>query len=332
MKIEYKKDLKDVFKLDDKQVYIIDSNIYTIYKQLFQSIKNKSRIFIYEANEHTKNFDSLQKIYSFLHTNSVNRSNIIYGIGGGITTDIAAFSASTYKRGCRLILIPTTLLGMVDASIGGKTGINYNNIKNGVGSFYIAEKVIINTKFLESLSETEYKNGFVEIVKMSFLPQSDLLSSLAEQQSIEAIIKEAIRTKLELTHIDLHDKSSRRLLNLGHTFGHILESVSNYDISHGTSVAIGIRAAAKLSFQKGFVTREVLEVIERRLDKYALPTSFNSKYLPEILRIGKSILKQDKKADDKYNLVLFNGIQNLTIYKTDEDLEVINVLREFADV
>ena len=332
MEIEFKKDLLEVFESVGHQVYIIDSKVHILYKKLFNSIQDHSRILIYEATEQAKSIDSLRRIYEFLQANSVNRNSVIIGIGGGITTDITAYAASTYKRGCRLILIPTTLLGMVDASIGGKTGINYNNIKNEIGSFYSAERIIINTDFLKTQLKADYNDGFVEIVKMSFLPQSNLHYVLAKQYSIEEIIKEAIRTKVEICSTDLHDRSSRRFLNLGHTFGHVLESVSNYEISHGTAVAIGIRAAAKFSLQKGFITDDILNKIEERLDKYNLPIAFQSKYLPQISRIGESILKQDKKVDDKINLILFNGFQSLIIHKADDGLEVLKILSEFANV
>ncbi len=331
MKIEFIKDLSGMIESGDNQVYIIDSNVYNLYKKLFHSIKDHSLIFIYEANEQTKNFDSLQRIYNFLYANNINRNSIIYGIGGGITTDITAFAASTYKRGCRLILIPSTLLGMVDASIGGKTGINYYNIKNGIGSFYTAEKVIINTNFIKTQPKADYRDGFVEIVKMSFLQQSNLHKVLSEQQNIEDIIKEAISTKMEMCRNDLHDKSSRRLLNLGHTFGHILESISNYEISHGTAVAIGIRAAARFSLQKSFIDNTIYSQIENTLNKFELPATFLAKYLPQLLENGISILKQDKKADDKINLILFKGLQNLIVFRTEDCIEVINILREFAN-
>lgn len=332
MKIEYKKDFLTKIEQDNNQVYIIDSKVYNLFKNNFDPIKDKSRIFVYEASEYTKNFVSLHKIYKHLHINQIKRNSIVYGIGGGVTTDITAFAASTYKRGCRLVLVPTTLLGMVDAAIGGKTGINYGNVKNGVGSFYLAEKVIINIDFLKTQSEAGYKDGLVEIIKMSFLPQSNLYKTLSKKQNFEDIIKEAIRIKLMLCQHDLHDKSSRRLLNLGHTFGHVLEYVSNYEISHGTAVAIGIRAAAKFSLKKGFIGQETLKTIEERLDKYGLPASFNSKYLPEIIRIGESILRQDKKADDKVNLVLFKDIQELFIYKTEDSCDVIKIFKELSDV
>jgi len=154
---------------------------------------------------------------------------------------------------------------------------------------------------------------------------------LCNEQNIEAIISEAIRTKMELCQQDLQDRSSRRLLNLGHTFGHVLESISNYKIPHGTAVAIGIRAAIRFSFLKGFVDSNVCEQIEKKLDLFKLSTSFPAKYLSQLLENGVSILKQDKKADHKINLVLFKDLQELFVFKTDNSSEVIKTLHEFAD-
>jgi len=331
MNIKYISNLINVNETGKNHVFIIDSKVKKLYEKLFQMIKDQTRIFIYNANEDTKNIDYLKRIYKFLHTNKVHRNSIICVIGGGVTTDIAAYAASTYKRGCRLVLIPTTLLGMVDAAIGGKTGFNFEHIKNGIGSFYPAEEVIISSDFLKTLPTKEYKDGITEIIKMSFLQQSNLQNLLTEDYNMEGVIKEAIRTKLELCEHDLYDKGSRRLLNLGHTFGHVLESISNYEISHGTAVAVGIRAAAIFSLKRGFINQEILEMIIKRLEKFALPVSFNSKYLPEIMRNGESILKQDKKADDKLNLVLFKGLQKLFIYRTDELNEIISLFQEVSD-
>jgi len=311
-------------------VYVIDSKVYKLFRTLFDSTGD--RIFVFDANEHSKDYVSLQKIYKFLYANDVKRNSIVFGIGGGVTTDITAFAAGTFKRGCRLILIPTTLLGMVDAAIGGKTGINFKNIKNGIGSFYPAEKVIINTDFLATLPETAHKDGLVEIIKKSFLPQSKLADMLENNNSIEEIIEEAIKTKLNLCVQDLHDKGPRRFLNLGHTFGHVLESISNYEISHGTAVVIGIRAAARFSVKKGFINSEVCQEIENRLNRFDLAKSYPREYQHLLREHGITKLKQDKKADTMINLILFKDIQNLFVFQTNDHQEIINTLIELSDV
>ncbi len=319
------------FQPSSSEVYIIDSIVFTLYPDLFEKIGDKSKIFVFNANESSKDQLSLNRIYKFFLERNINRNTRIFGIGGGITTDLTAFAASTYKRGCRLILIPTTLLGMVDATIGGKTGINFENIKNGIGSFYPAEKVIINPEFLKTQSDKNFQAGLIEIVKMSFIKGSNLQVLLNKKLNVKQLIEEAIKTKMHLCEQDFHDRSLRRQLNLGHTFGHVLESISKYEISHGEAVAIGIRAAAKFSINNGFIDRIVSDQIISKLNRFAFSTTFPNKYLAGLLENGADIMMQDKKADDKINLVLFKGLQELFIYKTENILKVLNVLAEFAD-
>jgi len=329
--IKFTEDLSNILVTKRDRVFIIDANVYKLYKKLFASMKKNTRIYFLDATEQNKNLEFVSEIYEFFLKNNVNRKTLIIGVGGGITTDITAFAASTYKRGCGLILIPTTLLAMVDAAIGGKTGVNFINHKNNIGSFYEADEIIINFGFLESLPQSILNEGFVEIVKMSFLSETNLPVMLNADTDIEELIKEAIKAKQAICKIDHYDKNKRNLLNLGHTFGHVLESVSNYNISHGTAVALGIRAAAKYSFLKGFINKNILTSINARLDKHKLPNTYNSKYVENILADGENILKQDKKADDQLKLVLFRDIQNLFIFKTEFDKEILNILKGFAD-
>lgn len=331
MMITFPNDIADYLDANKNRVYVIDSNIFELYKNLFSKINKNSQVYILEANERTKNLDSVKEIYQFFLKNNVNRNQMIVGIGGGITTDITAFAASTFKRGCRLSLIPTTLLGMIDAAIGGKTGVNINNVKNGIGSFYNAEEVIIDTKFLSTLPDKDFKDGFVEIIKMSFLPNSNLYQLLSNKTKLDKIIKMAIEIKRKICEKDLYDKGLRNQLNLGHTFGHVLESISNYEISHGTAVAVGIRAAAKFSWQNGFINKVILTEIEERLNKFDLPSSFDHQYLSKISSHGEAILKQDKKADDQLKFVLFKNIQELFISKIEFTDDILNVLKDFAD-
>jgi 3-dehydroquinate synthase len=323
--------LSNELTLEQNCVYVIDKKVYELFQQDFNSISDETRILLFEANEQSKNLASLPKIYAFFKAKNVHRRTLIYGIGGGVTTDITAFAASTYKRGCRCILIPTTLLGMVDAAIGGKTGINFENIKNGIGSFFPAEKVVLDEKYLETLSNSKLQAGMVEIIKMSFLSNTNLPELLERNATLIDLIREAIKTKMDICVHDLEDKNTRRMLNLGHTFGHVLESVSDYVISHGTAVSIGIRAAARLSRNLEFIPKSVCEQIENRMDDHNLPKSFPTKYLKGINKNGREVLKQDKKADTQVNLVLFKNLQKLFVYRTDESDEVLDVLREFAN-
>ena len=239
-------------------------------------------------------------------------------------TDITAFAASTYMRGCRLILIPTTFLGMIDAAIGGKTAVNFRGIKNNIGTFYPAEKVIIIPEFLKTLPEKEMKNGWAECIKISLIKKSKLYELLTTDNEInmDKIIKSSITLKAGICENDPEDKGERRLLNLGHTFGHVLETLSNFEISHGNAVAIGIRTAAKLSLEKNFIEETVFNKINCILDMYGLPKSLEMKFKDSFSKQVKSVLSQDKKTTLYTLLILFDGFQKTKICK-DIGLEEI---------
>jgi len=322
--------LVEISKIKNK-VLIIDSNIRLHYNEMLTPLLINTRFFEFNASESNKNLNEITKILDFFQTENLNRSSYVICIGGGITTDIGAFTASIYKRGCRLILIPTTLLGMVDASIGGKTAINYNGIKNCIGTFYSAEKVIISSVFLNTLPKSEYQTGMVEVVKMSFLHDSRLAEILNQKWDIINLVKEAINTKLSVCEQDVQDRSTRRLLNLGHTFGHVLESISNFEISHGTAVAIGIRIAAKFSYRNGFISESDYKAVNLRLDKFEFPSRFPAKYCHELEINGIGYLKQDKKAGKKIRLVLFNNGMKLFIHETQKFNDLIASIKEFSD-
>ncbi|HPR18407.1 MAG TPA: 3-dehydroquinate synthase family protein, partial [Candidatus Cloacimonadota bacterium] len=262
-----------------------DNNVLKLHASIFKNLRTEN-VYLFRATETTKDFAHLENILSFLKERNIHRNSMIYGIGGGITTDIAALSASLFKRGCRLTLIPTTVLSMVDAAVGGKTGINFAGIKNGVGTFFPAEKIIISADFLPTLAAGQLLEGRTEIVKMSFLPESNLANLFSENAPLPDLIREAVNAKMRLCVIDPEDRKERRLLNLGHTFGHVLESTSNYTISHGNAIAVGMRAAALFSRQKEFISEQVYRNIVARLDQNKLPENF-----PARTETGEQYLK-----------------------------------------
>ena len=297
-----------------KSFYIIDANVYKKFPALFRNIP-AARKMIFSAFEQEKNLENVKNFYHKLQKSNFNRSHTIYGIGGGITTDLAAFVASTYMRGTELILIPTTLLAMVDAAVGGKTAINFQKIKNNIGTFYPAHQVIIDTKFLSTLPENEIKNGLAELVKIALIKRNKLYEKLIQKKvqiNID-IIKSAIKTKLEICQKDLFDKNERRYLNLGHTFAHVLETGSDYQIPHGIAVAYGIKATALYSFKTRWISSEVYDKINKIIDYYDL-TEKKYAYLKETDFRAELFLK-DKKTDESVNLIMFNGFQSVFFKK-----------------
>ena len=328
--IIFQNEFKITFPEKTKKVFLIDKKVSRLFKKELTKIIDGESFFI-SAAEANKNLKTIEHIYRFFRENNVNRSSLIIGIGGGITTDITAFAASTYKRGCRLILIPTTFLGMIDAAIGGKSAINFEGIKNSIGTFYPAEKVFIIPEFLTRLPEKEIKNGWVECIKIALIKPSNLYDFLISNKGkiTSEILQLAIDLKLSICEKDLEDKNERKHLNLGHTFAHILESVSNYEISHGTAVSIGLRAAAKLSLQAGYINQAIFEKIVFILDFFQLPAKIPEKYKNQIIENGLEILLQDKKATSRINVVLFNEFQSVFIKEIDKPGKILEILDRF---
>ena len=301
-KVEFTKNID--FATFTKAVIIADKNVVE------QFANNDFPMFKLNATEKNKNLETVQQIYTFFQENNVNRATTIIGIGGGITTDIAGFAAATYMRGCRLVLVPTTLLAMIDASIGGKSAVNFQNTKNNIGTFYPAEKIIVNLDFLNSLSENEMQNGITEIIKTALIKESSLVEKLLNREDLKEIIKQTIELKLSICQLDLHDKGERRLLNLGHTFGHIIEVLSNYEISHGNAVAIGIRLVVKISLLNRLISETDFGKINNLLDLYNLPKKINLEFTEKEVT---ALLLKDKKMTTNANLILFNGFQKAIV-------------------
>ncbi len=328
--IVFQNDFRIAFQKETKKVFLIDKKVYQLFENELGKIIDGASFLIY-ASEEKKSLKTIEQIYRFLGENNVNRSSIIIGIGGGITTDITAFAASTYKRGCRLILIPTTFLGMIDAAIGGKTAVNFEGIKNSIGTFYPAEKVFIIPKYLTKLPEKEIKNGLIECIKIALIKPSKLYDILISNKGkiTSEILKLAIDLKLDICEKDLEDKNERKHLNLGHTFAHILESISNYKISHGTAVSLGLRAAAKMSLQSGYIDDANYKKIIYVLDYFKLPDKIPEKYKKRIRENGLEILLQDKKATSRINVVFFNGFQSVFIKEIIEPNIILEALDNF---
>lgn len=321
--------IKKIDCLDSiKKLVIIDKNIHKLHINLLDICIKDSPICIFDAKENNKTIDEVKKIFSFFIKNNVTRETVILGIGGGITTDIAAFAASTFKRGCRLQLIPTTFLGMIDAAIGGKTAINFNGIKNAIGTFYPAEKVYIHPGFLETLREKDRQSGWAECLKVSLIKNNGLYEILSDKKSVitPEILHKAIETKMTICENDLKDSGERRILNLGHTFAHIIESASGYTVTHGEAVAIGIRKAAEYSYNEKMISKNELNKITELLDKYKLPDTISNEIKSKIKENGKELILQDKKAGEKIRLVLFNGFQDIIIKEVDNCQKVIDLM------
>lgn len=260
-------------------------------------------VLILEDGEHYKNQHSLFAIYDALIQNKHHRDTTLIALGGGVIGDMTGFAASTYQRGVKLIQIPTTLLAQIDASIGGKTGINHALGKNMIGSFYQPQAVIIDLNTLNTLPEREFRAGLAEMIKYALLAGGEFFKLLSDaiQQGLTAnslllpqLIAECCRIKAQFVETDEKEAGQRALLNLGHTFAHALETYTQYQQwLHGEAVAIGLYCAAVLSYKMHLVDKQFVEQIEQILHHaglpHKIPRTVNLKKLKDLMQSDKKL-------------------------------------------
>ena len=266
-----------------KYAVITDTNVAALYGKRLDG-----DLFTVPPGEKSKTLTVAQDLMSQMVQAGCGRNTTIVALGGGMITDLAGFVASTFCRGVPLILIPTTLLAMVDAAIGGKTAVNLPEGKNLVGSYYFPKQVILHLPFLETLPEVEWENGIVEILKVGLVTDPDLFHHFS-QIPIEELVKRAIEAKRRIVAQDPYETGKRAILNLGHTIGHALETFSHYTMSHGAAVAVGIVLEARLSHAMGILSKMDLFAIESRFPIPQLQCA------PEQII---DLIKVDKKSKD----------------------------------
>ena len=295
-----------------KVVIITDTNVRHYYSKDFPSCE----VIEIGTGEKIKDLDTVKGIYGKLLELEIERSSFIVGIGGGIVCDIAGFVASTYLRGVRFGFVSSTLLSQVDASIGGKNGVNYRGYKNMVGVFSQPEFVICDIKLLETLPEREVLCGFAEVVKHAAIGDADLFSYLEEHYEealglntdlIEKLVYDSIVIKSSIVNRDEKEKGERRKLNFGHTFGHAIEKIKG--IPHGEAVSAGMVVATSLSEKRGHLPVKDAERITGLLKKLNLTTR------PQVdLETVVDALRRDKKRKgDNIDFVLLQGIGHAVV-------------------
>ena len=279
--------------------------------------------------EVSKNIENYIKILSFLSDNKLSRGDTLFALGGGMVGDIAGFAASTYLRGIRFVQIPTTLLAMVDSSVGGKTAVNLDSGKNQVGTFYQPDLVVCDPELLSSLPDDIFRDGCAEVVKYGVIADGrlfDMLKGPIEPQ-LEEVIERCLTIKSRFVYEDEFDRGARQLLNLGHTFGHAVEKCSCYAVTHGKAVAIGMVMAAHIAEKMGICSSDCCRKIENMLTSFELPhkTGLSG---TELLN---AIISDKKRSLEEITLVLPEEIGSCVLKKTPvKDLGSVmeNALKE----
>ena len=257
---------------------------------------DQSKIIFTPEGESQKSFSFLEELLERLAKEKLSRNSLLIGIGGGATTDLAGFAAAIYMRGIDWIAIPTSVAGMVDAAIGGKTGINLSFGKNLVGSFYSPTKVLIDFDWIKSLSQRDINAGLAESVKCGFIADQEILNLMEENvsQNLTEIIERSIAVKAKVVSADFKENDQREILNYGHTLGHAIESDSNFSLRHGEAIAIGLHFAAALSTRVEGLSYEVFNRHKEILRKLDLPLVYRSNAWDKLF----SYMLNDKKRKD----------------------------------
>ncbi|MDO5767255.1 MAG: 3-dehydroquinate synthase family protein [Spirochaetales bacterium] len=309
----------------------------------FIGTRGKDVLLILGSGEPFKTIESVLAICKAAIDSNAKRSAVFTGIGGGVITDMTAFAASIFKRGATCELVPTTLLSMVDAAIGGKTGCDFDSYKNMIGSFFPAQKIHIIPSFIQSLPENEYRSGMAEVVKTALLYSKELFEKLASKPEIlqnrkdplvEEMIKICVNAKAAVVEQDLTEKNIRMQLNLGHTFGHALETRAGLGkVSHGDAVAWGMARAAELSKKIGLCTENYVQTVKSALSSFGWETqpmhsALNGKFASEkeaALSLFEAMKKDKKNASNKVRFVLQEDVGETVITEVDEK-DVLSVL------
>ena len=301
---------------------VTDSKIKQIYGKQLNTIIPRSQIFSIPSGEKNKNLETIGKLTEQLIKSGISRSDVIIGFGGGIITDIAGFLASVYMRGIKYIAIPTSLLGMVDASVGGKTGIDLVT-KNILGTFYLPELILMDTDFLMTFQNKKRMSGFGEIVKYAAIADKSLFRDFEKNPpDLNVIIEKCVKIKVGVVQKDFKENGMRKILNYGHTFGHAIESASDYKITHDEAISIGMVISNKIAQKLGKQDLKTAEKIKSALIKFNLPTE-----LPKGITIKnlRDLIKKDKKrAEDKISFIIVPCLGSAEIIQltVDEMIEL----------
>ena len=289
------------------------------------------------ATDRRKNLDTLVHVWESLQQGKATRHSLLINLGGGMVTDLGGFAASTYKRGINFINVPTTLLAMVDASVGGKTGINFGGLKNEIGVFNDAEFVLLDTNWLRTLDEANIRSGYAEMLKHGLIADETMWAELInfnlaqpDLRQLASMLDKSVRIKERIVDEDPHEKGIRKALNLGHTFGHAFESwaMKRQPILHGYAVAFGLIAELYLATtQTDFPTERMRQTVNFIRAYYgSIPITCND--YPELIEL----MHHDKKnRGNEINVTLLGGIGDIRIDQTitEEDIkEALDFFRE----
>lgn len=324
--VEFTDDFSSVLKeFLRTTVYIIDRNVYELYRDRFAEI-DINRIYFMDAVEHKKNMTTVMEIIQFMQKQGVRKNWKAVCFGGGITQDVTTVACNLFLRNIDWYFFPTTLLAMSDSCIGGKCGINFGEYKNQIGVFYPPRKIYIDTHFIDTLSHMDYLNGWGEIIKFSLTKNKEFYEKVKNEKkyfpcdNIREYIQKGLMVKKEIIEEDEFESDLRRVLNYGHTFGHALEAYTDNEIPHGKGVVWGIDVVNYIAMKEGLIEEEYYLDIKNLIKHFFITEEIT---IPEPDRLFY-IIKTDKKVrGNEISFAMLDGESHLVIHpmKIDDNLK-----------
>ena len=332
--------LKEEGLAGKKMCIVSDSTVAPLYAEQVKAelLKITDHVcqFVFPAGEAHKNLDIVEDLYQCLIENGLDRKSLVVALGGGVTGDLSGFGAATYLRGIDFIQVPTTLLAQVDSSVGGKTGVDFQQYKNMVGAFHQPRLVYMNMSTLSSLPAEQFACGMGEILKTGLICDEEFFRFVCREQKeikkldmkrIARMVRKCCEIKAGVVERDPKEQGERALLNLGHTVGHAVEKLKNFTLLHGQCVGAGLVAAAYLSMKRGLLTEEEYQEIRQGCADYDLPVHVDGLIPEEVLLATK----KDKKMEQGHiKFILMDGIGKSFIDKTVTDEELLSCIQEIT--
>jgi 3-dehydroquinate synthase len=314
------------FGLDGRVMVVTNTTVGPLYGETLVAGLPNAALIIVPDGEQYKTLSTISDIYNALVENGADRHTTIIGLGGGVIGDVAGFAAATYMRGVRFVQMPTSLLAMVDSSVGAKVGVDLPQGKNLVGAFKQPAAVLIDPDVLQTLPPEEWRCGMGEIIKHGLLADEGLLDSdLHQPKRAPELVRRALQVKVDVVQQDPYERGIRAHLNLGHTFAHAIENVTNYEWTHGEAVGFGLLAATKLSHALGLCDDSLVSCVDSALSVIGLPRKTGGLDANAIY----AAMKTDKKwKDGKSRFVLLRAMGEPCIVKDVAMEKILMILEE----
>jgi len=319
-----------------KVAIVTNSTVSALHLETLKSKIKADELYVVtlEDGEEYKTLATVESILNELFEHKLDRKSLLIALGGGVIGDMTGFTASLYQRGIGFVQVPTTLLAQVDASVGGKTGVNNAYGKNLIGAFYQPEAVYIDTEFLKTLPKREFSAGIAEVVKMAVMFDKEYFDFLmnadfSNKVDLERVIERSVSLKAEVVNLDEKESGIRAVLNYGHTFGHVVENETHYKTYlHGEAVAIGMMMANALSVALELMSQDEMDLVTTFLQKHDLPTAYT---IEDVDAFYDKFFLDKKAANNKLKFILAKGLGGHVVRDDIEEALLKKVLFDFSN-